>query len=91
MRDIWDNVLFMDVWEFGFDRLHKYFGKATAQLINVLDPAFIVIGGGVGNIDELYTEGVKAAEQYVFSDYIETAFVKPKYGDSSGVLGAAFL
>jgi fructokinase len=73
------------------ERLFNYFGKAISCIINVIDPDVIVIGGGVGNIDELYTEGVKAAEKYVFSDYIETAFVKPKYGDSSGVLGAAFL
>ena len=73
------------------ERLFYNFGKAISCIINVIDPDVIVIGGGVGNIDELYTEGVKAAEQFVFSDYIKTAFVKPKYGDSSGVLGAAFL
>ncbi len=72
-------------------RLFYNFGRAISCIINVIDPDVIVIGGGVGNIDELYTEGVKAAEQFVFSDYIETAFVKPKHGDSSGVLGAAFL
>ena len=73
------------------NRLFNYFGKAISCIINVVDPDVIVIGGGLGNIDELYTEGVNAAKQYVFSDYIETAFVKPKYGDSSGVIGAAFL
>jgi predicted NBD/HSP70 family sugar kinase len=73
------------------NRLFDYFGKAISCIINVVDPDVIVIGGGVGNIDELYTEGVAAAKKYVFSDYIETSFVKPKHGDSSGVLGAALL
>ncbi len=73
------------------DRLHEYFGKATARLINVLDPAFIVIGGGVGNIDSLYSEGARETEKYVFNDKMKTQFVKPKFGDSSGVIGAALL
>lgn len=73
------------------DRLHKYFGKATAHLINVLDPAYVVIGGGVGNIDSLYTTGAAETEKYVFNDHMKTKFVKPKFGDSSGVIGAALL
>jgi len=72
-------------------RLFFYFSKAISQIINVVDPDVIVIGGGVGNIDELYTDGLKHLSQFVFSDYIETQFAKPMYGDSSGVLGAALL
>jgi predicted NBD/HSP70 family sugar kinase len=44
-----------------------FFGKAVACLINILDPDAIVIGGGVGNVDELYTRGVKEAEKYLFN------------------------
>ena len=72
-------------------RLFFYFSKSISQIINVVDPDVIVIGGGVGNIDELYTEGLKHLPSFVFSDYIETQFTKPMYGDSSGVLGAALL
>ncbi len=73
------------------DRMVHFFGKAVACLINILDPDAIVIGGGVGNVDELYTRGVKEAEKYLFNPRLETAFFKPKLGDSAGVFGAAML
>jgi predicted NBD/HSP70 family sugar kinase len=73
------------------ERLYLNFGKAISCIINIVDPDVIVIGGGVGNIDELYTKGVESAKKFIFSDYVNTQFIKPKYGDSSGVLGAAFL
>jgi len=72
-------------------RLHHFFGKAIATLINVLDPEVIVIGGGVGNIKSIYTEGVKNAEKYVFNTRLDTRIVPPKLGDSAGVYGAALL
>jgi len=73
------------------ERLFYFFPKAVANVINIVDPEVVVVGGGVGNIDELYTEGIKRLPEFVFSDYIETKFVKPLLGDSSGVFGAAFL
>lgn len=69
----------------------KNFGRAMANLINVLDPDIIVLGGGVSNIDELYSEGIKEVEKLIFSDYLETPIVKNKLGDSAGVLGAALI
>ena len=41
------------------ERLFEQFGRAIAVVINIVDPDVIVIGGGVGNIDEIYTEGVE--------------------------------
>lgn len=74
------------------DRLLEYFGRAISTLINVLDPDAIVLGGGVGNIDLLYTEGVERARKYVFNNgIIDTYILKPKLGDSAGVFGAAML
>ena len=67
------------------------FGRAMANLINILDPDVIVLGGGLSNIQELYSEGVAQVRQQVFSDYLETPIVKNKLGDSAGVLGAAFV
>ncbi len=72
-------------------RLVTFFGKAFSNIINMIDPDVIVIGGGVGNIDLLYTEGVKEVSKYVFNNKLETPFLKPKLGDSAGVFGAAFL
>jgi len=73
------------------ERLIAYFGKAVGVLINILDPQAIVIGGGVGNLDFLYTDGVKEAEKYLFNSRLDTRFFKPSLGDSAGVFGAAML
>jgi len=63
-----------------------------STLINVLDPDAIVLGGGVGNVDLLYTEGVERVKKYIFnSGVVRTKFLKPKLGDSAGVFGAAIL
>ena len=63
------------------------FGRSVANLIAILDPDVIVLGGGVSNIDELYTEGVAQVANCVLSDSLETPIVKHAIGDSSGVIG----
>jgi predicted NBD/HSP70 family sugar kinase len=74
------------------NRMLEYFGRGISTIINVLDPDAIVLGGGVGNVDLLYTEGIERAKKYVFnSGEINTRFLKPKLGDSAGVFGAAML
>jgi len=73
------------------DRLCHFFGIGLSSIINVLDPDVIVIGGGVGNVDALYTQGVREVEKFVFNNRLETMIVRPKLGDSAGVFGAAFL
>ena len=49
------------------DRLCYFFGKAVSVVTNLLDPDVIVIGGGVGNIDAIYTEGIKSLEKFTYS------------------------
>lgn len=73
------------------DRLVHFFGKAIAVVINIVDPELIVIGGGVGNIDRLYSDGVVEAQKHLFNTRIDTVFMKPNLGDSAGVFGAALL
>jgi len=73
------------------NRLTHFFGKAISVVIDIIDPDVVVIGGGVGNIDYLYTDGVKSALEFVFNDTLETKFLKPELGDSAGVFGAAML
>ena len=73
------------------ERLIYFFGRAMATIINTLDPDAIVLGGGVGNISELYTEGVDEVAKYIFNPRLDTVFLKPKLGDSAGVFGAALL
>ena len=67
------------------------FGRAMANLINILDPDIIVLGGGLSNIDELYLNGIKEVEQRIFSDSFETPIVKNILGDSAGVIGASLV
>ncbi|GAB4045104.1 ROK family protein [Spirosoma litoris] len=74
------------------NRLLEYFGRGISVIINVLDPDVIVLGGGLGNVDLLYTEGVERARKYVFnSGELNNRVLKPKLGDSAGVFGAAML
>lgn len=73
------------------ERFLEFYGRAIATLINVLDPHLIVIGGGVGNIDLLYTEGFEFVKKYVFNPIVRTAIRPPLLGDSAGVFGAALL
>jgi len=72
-------------------RLCDFFGKAVSVIINILDPEVIVIGGGVGNIDPLYTEGVENLKKYIFNNRVDIPILRPTLGDSAGVFGAAAL
>ena len=65
--------------------------RALAHVINILDPDVIVLGGGLSNIQRLYSEVPQQLAQYVFSDVVNTRLVPPRFGDSSGVRGAAWL
>jgi fructokinase len=69
----------------------RNFGRAIANLIAVLDPDMIVLGGGVSNFDAIYTEGVAQVAEFIFSDSLETPIVKNQLGDSAGVIGAALI
>jgi len=73
------------------DRLVEYFGRALATVVNILDPHVVVLGGGVSNIDLLYTRGVAAIAPHVFNDRLHTPVVRHALGDSAGVFGAAML
>jgi len=73
------------------DRLTHFFGLALSVVVNILDPDVIVIGGGVGNIDLIYSDGMESLKKYVFNNRLDTPVLKPKLGDSAGVFGAAFL
>jgi fructokinase len=67
------------------------FGHGLANVIDILDPDAIILGGGLSNIDFLYDEGKESIYSKVFSDMIETPILKNNLGDSSGVFGAALL
>lgn len=74
-----------------FVRFIDRFGRAVANLVDILDPEAIVLGGGLSNIDELYTLGHAAVARYVFNDELRTPIRRNQLGDSAGVIGAALL
>ena len=74
------------------DRLVISFGKALAAVINILDPDVVIIGGGVGNIRQLYSpEARQAIASNVFNHSFDIPLLPPLLGDSAGVFGAALL
>ena len=75
----------------GGDAYVRRLARSLAGVINVLDPDVIVLGGGVSNVDRLYADLPGLCKEFVFSDDVRTRIVRPMYGDSSGVRGAAWL
>jgi len=65
--------------------------RALASVIDVIDPDVVVLGGGVSNLTHLYDEVPRLWGRHVFSDRVDTALVRAKHGDASGVRGAAWL
>jgi fructokinase len=72
-------------------RYEARLARSLASVINVLDPDVIVLGGGMSNVERLYTEVPRLWSRHVFSDHVATRLVRNAHGDSSGVRGAAWL
>jgi len=72
-------------------RYEERLARALASVINVLDPDVIVLGGGMSNLERLYTEVPRLWSKHVFSDHVATRLARNAHGDSSGVRGAAWL
>ena len=73
------------------DNFLENFGYGLANVIDILDPDVIVLGGGLSNIDFLYTIGKESVYNKVFSDLVDTPILQNKLGDSAGVFGACML
>ncbi len=74
-----------------FNQFIEDFGRCLGGLLSLLDPDAVVLGGGLSNIDELYTLGVERVRAYAFHPRIETPILKNQHGDSAGVFGAAWI
>jgi fructokinase len=74
-----------------FDRYVNRLGRALAQMINLLDPDVIVLGGGMSNVQEIYPLIGTVISQYSFAVKANTPVRAAIHGDSSGVRGAAWL
>jgi fructokinase len=75
------------VWRRYIDRV----ARGLSVVVNTLDPDVLVMGGGMSNVDELYTDLPPELARYLFSTVFETPIRKAVHGDSSGVRGAAWL
>ena len=72
-------------------RYEARFARALAEVVNILDPDVIVLGGVLSNLDRLYANVPNLWREHVFSDHVATRLVKNLHGDASGVRGAAWL
>ena len=73
------------------ERYSDRLARALATVINLLDPEVIVLGGGLSNLPGLYDSVPGLWGAYIFSNRVDTRLVPAKYGDASGVRGAAWL
>lgn len=74
-----------------FDAFLDDFGRSLGGVISILDPDAVVLGGGLSNIEELYSAGVERVRHYAFHDDLRTPILKNLLGDSAGVFGAAWI
>ncbi len=72
-------------------RYERRMAKSLGMVISILDPAAIVLGGGLSNIARLYDRVPALWEEFAFSDRLSTRLLPARHGDSSGVRGAAWL
>ena len=80
-----------DVYKTWKKEFLENFGLSMANVIDILDPDAIVLGGGLSNISFLYDEGKNLVYENVFSDTVDTPILQNKLGDSAGVFGACIL
>ncbi len=72
------------------DYVHRL-GRGLAVICNVIDPAVIVLGGGMSNVEALYARLPTAIAPWVFTDRVVARVVRNRWGDASGLRGAAWL
>ena len=68
-----------------------HLARGLSNIINILDPDIIILGGGMSNINYIYDNINEYIKKYVFSNTLYTRVVKNFHGDSGGVRGAAWL
>jgi fructokinase len=73
------------------ERYEDRLTRSLAQMVNILDPDIIVLGGGVSQVPRLYQNVPLRLKEYVFGKEADSPVVVAKHGDASGVRGAAWL
>ena len=77
--------------EAALQRYEQRLARGLAQVINIVDPDVIVLGGGLSNIERWYENVPALLPAHVFSEHVATRLLPPVHGDASGVRGAARL
>lgn len=77
--------------EAALERLEDRMARCLAEIVNILDPDVIVLGGGLSKVDRLYRNLPLRIQSFTFGPAQDIRIVKPKHGDASGVRGAAWL
>jgi fructokinase len=73
------------------DKYKEYLSRSLVLIITTIDPDAIVFGGGISNEIDFLDEIKNKTSEYINEPNLKTVFLKPKYGDASGVRGAAIL
>ncbi len=79
--------LAIEVYQLFIDQL----ARSLAVIVNILDPDAIVIGGGLSNVDRIYQNVTQVMPQYTITADVHINVMKARFGDSSGIRGAAWL
>jgi fructokinase len=77
--------------EASLQRYELRLARALAGVVNILDPDVLVLGGGMSNLERIYTALPELMPRWTFGNEFTTPIRKAKHGDSSGVRGAAWL
>ena len=73
------------------DRHADRLARGLAHVVNLIDPEIIVLGGGLSQLDHLYAEVPGLMQRWIFADAPSVTLRPPRWGDASGVRGAAWL
>ena len=65
--------------------------RSLIIIITTIDPDAIVFGGGISNEIDFLDELKSITSKLINEPNLKTVFLKPLYGDASGVRGAALL
>ena len=90
-KDFLNKKQHTDDEKFILKNFYSNFGIALANIINIIDPDIVILGGGLSNHDRLYDIGIQETYNRVFHESPSTPIVKNKLGDSAGVIGAALI
>tara|TARA_B100000035_G_scaffold315457_1_gene336434 strand:+ start:2292 stop:3182 length:891 start_codon:yes stop_codon:yes gene_type:complete len=90
-KDFLNKKIYTDDEKFILKDFYSNFGIALANIINIIDPDIVVLGGGLSNHEALYDIGIQETYNRVFHESPSTPIVKNKLGDSAGVIGAAII